>query len=417
MRIPFVACLLLSALPLAAQLSFTLHNGLQVRLRPDHDRPYVELRLEVAWPRGEEAPGREGSAGVLARVLQTGGAGPHDRASFDRILEERGIAFGFHAGPGRFNWNLRCTSMAQEEAFALLAHAVSRPVFSGSNLEAQRARLWRERQALGLAEWAELRFQWDLLEERPEGLTTERSLSELSLDNLISLHRRLVRPERAVLHLRGDLNAAQARQLALLHLGVWGPAPEPPLQPAPKAAPRSAAAAACLAVAQGSPQATLALLQPVAPRPEHAELLAALLPRWLEGAEPPAAKAELRWLADGRPMIWLRLSGSTGDDPAALLLVLRGWAEKLRNRTVTAADLAHAIRLQASLNALQQPPKGPEAQPPPSSKVTPEDLMELLRTWCAPARQRALLTGALEIPKEHPARKDLGPFVWIRSKE
>jgi hypothetical protein len=410
MRSPIV--LLACAPLLAAPSDFTLRNGLRVRLQADHQRPYLELRLELSWPRGEEPPGREGAASVLARVLQAGGAGPHDPAALARLLEERGIGFEFQPEPGRLTWTLRCPSTLQEEAFALLAHLAARPVITGTLLEAQRARLWREHQALGIAEWAELRFRWELLEDRPEGLASERSLAELDLETLSALHRRLVRPERAVLHIKGDLNLAQARQLAVLHLGVWGPGPQPSLPAVRTANQRTGKAGAVLATAQGPAEATLALLLPKDSRPELAELLVELLPRWLEAAPTePSTTGQVRWLADGSPCVLLKATAGREADPASLLQALRRWASRLGQRAVDAEELALAAGLRASRQALQGSVN--PIHPPAHA----EDLSRLLQSWCSSARQRALLTGAAEMPPDHAALKGLGSVVWVRGKD
>lgn len=400
---------LLAAAP-AAPPSFTLPSGLRVQVAPDHDRPYLELELEVTWPAGEETAGREGAATLLGRVLQVAGAGPHDPAAFQRTLEERGFEARFQHGPGRYLWTLRCPSARQEEAFALLAHRVLRPALGGTELEGQRARMAQERQALGLAEWTARRFRWELVEGRPEGLATERSLSELGLDHLIALHRRLVRPERARLRLKGDLSPAQARQLAILHFGVWGPGAEPALAPAPKAQPRPPATAGCLATTTGQPAALLALLPPPGAPPEALERLARLLPRWLLAGPPEGVRGEGRVarLEDGRPGVVLRAPGP--GDPAALLLGLRQWAAQLWARSLPEADLKVAAKLRAGELA-----GDPWAGPPPD--VSAADLAATLRAWFAPERQRALLTGALEVPPGHPALEGLGPLVWVRAKD
>lgn len=397
----------------AAQV-FSLPSGLRVSLEQDHDRPYLELDLEIDWPPEEEPAGREGSATLLARVLQAGSAGPYDPAALARALEERGIACTFQAGPGRFRWNLRCSSTLQEEAFALLAHMVARPGLGGSELESQRARLWQERLAMGLGEWAALRFRWDLLEGRPEGLASERSLAEIGIESLAVLHRRIVRPERARLHLRGDLNQAQARQLALLHLGVWGPAAAAPLAPAPKASPRAPRRPSCLALAQGPPEATLALLLPAGQPAGTAALLAELMPRWLQARPAELARAEGRVLAkaDGTPYLQLRASAAQGSDLPALLLALRGWAAQLAGRTIDPAELALAGRLHASRMAATGGRLSPPPAPPPV-----QEAMALLQRWCAPAQQRVLLTGAVEPPPDHPALRGLGDLEWVRAKE
>lgn len=411
-RLPCTSVVLLVAPALVAQSAFRLANGLQVRLSENHERPFLELRLQLDVPKGEESPGREGALQVLARVLEAAGAGPYDAAGLQRVLEERGIAMVFQAVPGSFTWIVRCASSHQEEAFSLLAHVLLRPDLSGTHLEAQRARLWRERRAAGMADWAKQRFRWELLEERPEGLPSERSLSELGLLQVGALHRRIVRPERALLLLRGDVNVAQARQLALLHLGVWGPAAEPPLPPATAAGPRAGTSTACLATGQGPPSATLALLLPKDADLEHARLLAELLPRWLQAAPGGTAEGRVHWRGDGRPAILLRAGAESGGDPLALLAGLRAWAARLGARTVRAAEPSLAARLQDSRSRALGDPAA-EPRPVPS----PEELARLLQAWCRADRQRVLLTGVQEIAADAPVLQGLGAMAWVRTKE
>lgn len=417
LRLPVLALAAAAVLPAAEaprRHAFTLPSGIQVDLLQDHDRPCLELRLDVRWPLGEEPAGREGSASLLARVLQAGQAGPHDAQALARILEERGIESGFQAGPGRFQWTLRCSSALQEEALSLLAHRILRPGLGGTDLEVQRAQVWQERLSMGLGEWADLRFRWELLEGRPEGLATERSLGEVGIEFLAALHRRIVRPERARLTLRGDLNLAQARQLVLLHLGTWGPAPEPALPPAPKAGPRPLHPPACLVLGTGRPEASLALLPPAGPGGPAASLLAELLPRWLQArpADLPGAEGRLQTLEDGTPYVLLRATAPAGGDPADLLLRLRAWAAQVASRAVDAEDLALAGRLRAHREAAQTgTPPGPPASVPAAEAGA------LLQRWFAPSRQRALLTGVAAIAPDHPALQGLGPMAWVRSKE
>lgn len=418
MKPSFLCLPCLLAQPLVGQQAFTLPNHLQALLQSNPDRPYLGLSLEIRWPMGEEPPGREGASSLLVRVLGAGGAGPYDQVSLDRLLEERGIAYELKYGPGILRWELRCTSALQEEAFALLAHLVARPVCTGSVLEAQRARLWREHQAMGLAEWAERRFRWELLEGRPESLGSESSLSRLSLDDLSTLQRRLIRPERAVLRIHGDLNLAQARQLALLHLGVWGPQAVPPLPAAPEAKPRNSAPPACLAVAQGVPAATLALVLPADSRQDLAELLAELLPRWLEAlpGDLPGATASVQRLADDRPCVILKAPGGKRTPPADVLQQLRGWVDRLANRALLAEDLRIAERLCASRKAARAGGLSTAGTASPSPARL-EDLSALLRAWCSAPQQRALLAGVLDIPQDHPALKVLGSVKWVRGKD
>ena len=263
-------------------------------------------------------------------------------------------------------------------------------------------------------EAAEERFRWGLLEGRPEGLLEEEKLVLLSLDQLQIFQSRVLRPERATLALLGDLNLAQARQLAQLHLGIWGPTalPRTPAGPAPLPAP------SVLALPQGRPEARLALL---APEGDGAlKPLSRLLERWIHGAAAPAG-CEGRLLSTGRgPCLLLRAQGRPGDDALKLLEGLRGWAAVLASRSVGPEEAALGRRLQASLAAayaLHPARQLEEAFVAEAAPVDAAALQACLARWFAPERMRVLLLGCSAPPKDSPALKDLGTLVWLRPVE
>ena len=409
MRFPL--CLLLASLPLLGQSGFSLPGGLRVKLIENHERALVEARVEVAWP-AEDERGLEGASTLLGAVLETGGAGPFNAAAWRKALDEQGISLRFEARPGRFVWTLQCPSSAQEAAFAFLAHALARPLLDGPAVELQRARLYREGQLRSPVEAAEERFRWALLEGRPEGLLEEGKLVHLSLEQLQIFQSRVLRPERATLALLGDLNLAQARQLAQLHLGIWGPTalPRPAGPPLPPAPP-------VLALPQGRPEARLALL---APEGDGAvKPLSRLLERWIQGAAPAGCEGQL--IATGRgPCLLLRAQGGPGDDALKLLETLRGWAAALASRRVGPEETAIARRLQASLAAASALHPARQIEEAFLVEASPSDaaaLQTCLARWFAPERMRVLLLGCPAPPKEAPALKDLGALVWLRPVE
>lgn len=167
---------------------FRLRNGLRVLLVERRDQ--VVLRLHLLAGR---APGgaMETPAAALRSHLASVGAGGMTRALLDRRLAERGIGLTVDSTPRGLEWSLVAEDQDLEEAFELLGHVVLRP----------------------------------RLEELPE---TKDSGTGLGLLERFAWHRYLVRPEQSVLVIQGDLSLAQARQQALLHLGTWAPAPEPP---------------------------------------------------------------------------------------------------------------------------------------------------------------------------------------------
>lgn len=260
----------------AAESQFILPNGLRVMLEERHDLPLLRLELRTGWP-SSELGGQEWAVFALAQAMEKGGAARMSARTFARSLEESTIRLKWRHGENYLGWSLLSDSRNQEVAFEHLANAVFRSDLDGEGLEA----------------------------------------GKLNLANRLVLYRRLVRPERSVLAIQGDLNMQQVRQLTILHLGTWAPAtalvppPEPlPVLPAKKAGSRVVS--------------RLSVLEP-------RELAAHLLLAYLLSRE--AGKAGIALEArreDGQP-------GSISYDPSAAQ-----WVKELCQRGFSSADLKDA---------------------------------------------------------------------------
>jgi predicted Zn-dependent peptidase len=206
---------LLGSLAAGEPQEFRTLNGLRVLLEPRHERPLVRLELRTAWEARELPGGKECAGELMGAILERCGAGGLNRFALERSLGDRGLKLTFKGRRGSLAWTMLADSQDQEEAFQFLAHAVFRPALAEGVSAIQRE---AKRDALSEAAFrAALGFPM-------EGVTS----CELDLPELLALHGRLVRPERSVLVIQGDLNLAQARQLVSLHLGTWAPAPVAP---------------------------------------------------------------------------------------------------------------------------------------------------------------------------------------------
>lgn len=212
--LPFFLPCMLTAAPTEGWQEFRTPSGLRVVLEARHERPLVRMELRVAWQDAELPP--EGCAReVLCAVLGRCGAGGVTRFALERTLADRGLRLNLEGGQRGLAWSMVADSQDQEDAFAFLAHAVFRPSLAEgitATLRDSKPSVTPEdafRAALG--------FPWD-------GIT----ICDLDPAALYALHRRLVRPDHAILLIQGDLSLAQARQLVLLHFGTWAPTPEPP---------------------------------------------------------------------------------------------------------------------------------------------------------------------------------------------
>ncbi|HET8901303.1 MAG TPA: insulinase family protein [Holophagaceae bacterium] len=367
---------LLSAQP--APTTFTLPNGLKVALFEDHSLPLLRGELRLDLP----APSEDGQAWLRPlgfRMLIEGGSGARSAAAFALGADAIGLELRLSRGPDSAQWSFTTRSQDQEAAFGLLADRVTRPVFDPLALEPARLAAWSELSESDALARARLGFA-RALSASPE--PEERMLAAVDATTLAAWHHRLFRPDRATLALWGDLDASQARQLALLSFGAW--------------------------TTQGEPASGAA---PVAPEP--GPFLAAL-----PGEGPVVAiglvedgldRAQRRFL---RPWVLtqLKAAGIAVEEGDALSLradaALGTSAESLRARlavaldalpaSFTAADLASLRAQDATEKALMS--LHPEAllSQTATPAETPGDLAAakaVLDRWCAPSNRRLVASG------------------------
>jgi hypothetical protein len=408
--------------PALATQTFALPTGLACVLVENHEQALIRMELLCPWDRPELPAGKEGIGGFLAEAMAAGGAGPYARAAFLRELDNLGMTFRFEPGAGAYRWCLTADSRSQETAMELLADAVARPAFDGPLVERVRQTALKRIAALPPRERAALRFGWELGDPAVLAPVVPVPYRKIEFQDLLDFRRRVIRPERAVLALYGDLNLVQARQLVLMHLGIWGP----PAQPALKG--------------QASPPAT----QAKAP----ARLLAVLDPGpgaelWAGAARPadgrnPAAEALLPILLARAAQGWFGEGGATvrlaQDGPGCLVIRARvaqvdrdrlvpGFATALAAlaaRGFGAEDLARArVQWQAGRAALPLHPEpmlrelaGGRLDPGLVAAVDaldPAAVNGVLRAWLEPARLRFLLLGADAAMVQAAEKAGLGP--------
>jgi hypothetical protein len=286
--LPFLIALAVAAQPPAPPRAFRLPNGLQVQLLEDHERPLVRAELRVALEPAD--PLRE----LGLALLRHGGSGHRSGAEFDRAVDTLGLDLRQSDEASAVRWSLLARSRDQDLALGLLADLVLRPAFDGAELEAERGRAFdRLTQAAPLAQ-AEAAFRRAAL-----GLPTptEESLGKLTTADFGAWHRRALRPERAVLVLVGDLDGAQARQLASLSFGTWS-ADQAAAPPAPVVPPKEP----LLVSLTGAPTEVRAALSPLDPN------ASALVP-WARQRLAPAGID----LEDSAGLLAARLQGAVGD--------------------------------------------------------------------------------------------------------
>ena len=404
---PALAAILGVALPAQGPQTFRLDSGLECVLLESHERPVIRMELETRWDRSELPAGKEGIAGLLAEALASGGAGSYNRAAFNRALDALGLKYAFKARMGAYAWTLVADSRAQEAAMELLVDGVVRPAFDGPQVQSARQALIRRAAAESPRERATSRFLWSLAD--PAGLVPPGALGldRIEHQDLLDFRRRVVRPEGSTLILYGDLNLTQAKQLALMHLGIWGPDAQAPVKAGPaRAGAKAAPEPRLLAVFESGPGAEL---WAGAPRPADAggPAVAALLPILLARASRSHFGAlEMTFQLPAQALAPLLIKAKVPlEDRDSLVPGFLAGLEALRSSGFSPEDLACAlIQWKAENGALALHPEAlvraqAEGRLQPElaravAQVTLKEIDRALKAWLEPERLRHLLLGA-----------------------
>lgn len=234
------------ALPVAVPTfeGFTLANGLRVVLAPRRGVPLVTAQLVVLAGRAAEPAGRSGLADLTATLLTKGARRDGrevDATTIARQAEALGGALEAAAGWRSSSVSMTVTTPKLGAALALIADVNRAPLLQAEELARARAQaLDGLRVALdspgSVAELAARRAWWgDTVHGR---VSTPASLQRIAIEDLRRFHATHWRPDRAVLVLAGDVDAAAARALAEPAFGGWArPEAAPAELPAAPAAP------------------------------------------------------------------------------------------------------------------------------------------------------------------------------------
>ena len=262
-------------LAIAAPSESKLANGLRVIVARRDGIPLVSADL-VALAGAESDPPRLSGLASLSASLMTQGTKRRSAPELAAAAEALGGSLDSGAGWNQSIVSMTVTTPKLDAALALVAEVAREPVFAPDEIERVRTQTL---DALKVA-YASPGTLAGLVAERlaygagayghPASGTPE-SLPRIARDDLVAAHRRVFRPDNAVLILAGDITPDAALALAKRHFGSWS-APAEPAPAPPVAAPaRSGPAVAIVDMAQsGQAGVVVALALPARSGSERA---------------------------------------------------------------------------------------------------------------------------------------------------
>jgi len=205
----------------------TLGNGAELALMPKRDTPMVAMNVVVRGGSLADAPGREGTAALLAELMQKG-AGSRDGAQFAEAIENAGGQLT--VGAGAESLSLGASFLARDLGLMieLASDALLRPKLSATEFDKVRERAIQSIAAAKdadpralVGEYGDAWLFRGHLYGRPVG-GSEESLATVTLEDLKRHYEAQVRGDRLIIAVVGDFDPADLRRRLETAFGSLG---------------------------------------------------------------------------------------------------------------------------------------------------------------------------------------------------
>ncbi|NLF24313.1 MAG: insulinase family protein [Deltaproteobacteria bacterium] len=205
---------------------WSLPNGLSVIFTPDPELPLVRGTLYFRGGSLWEEPSQAGAISAMGAQMRDGGVGALSADELDRELEHLAAYLDSSVGGEYGSVEFSCLSSDIDRVFGLLSDTVLEPRF-----EPQRLELWRAKTLESIRRRkdtpyvpARIAFGQLLFDETPYGrVLSSEQVKRITRLDLLRAHRRMVRPDGAVLAVSGDISRAKLEHLVVQHLNDWQP--------------------------------------------------------------------------------------------------------------------------------------------------------------------------------------------------
>jgi zinc protease len=212
-----------------------LNNGVVVLAKETRTTPAVTILVGIRAGAYYDPAGREGTAALVARVLDRG-TERHTEAEIADELDGRGASLSVMAGRHQLTVSATCLSEDFETIFDLVADITRRPLFDPREVETRRAELLTailqdedDPGAVAVDVVMNRLYPEHPYGRRPRG--TAETVERITREDLLTFHRRWFTPQGTTVVVVGDIDAEVVMRAASRTLESWDAprAGEPPL--------------------------------------------------------------------------------------------------------------------------------------------------------------------------------------------
>lgn len=187
------------------------HGGIEAWLVEEHSIPLIALSASFHGGSRMDPAGKEGVSSMLASLLDEG-AGDLDAQAFQERLEGKAIGLRFGSDIDSFSASLSTLSQNRDEAFAMLALALTKPRLDAEPVErvrgqyiSARLRLVEDPESYAQELWIEKALPGTVYGRPGDG--TEASLKAITVQDLRSYAAANLTRDRLKISVVGDIDA------------------------------------------------------------------------------------------------------------------------------------------------------------------------------------------------------------------
>ena len=192
-------------------------GGIEAWLVQEPAVPLIAVDFAFSGGSAQDAPGKGGTANLVASLLDEG-AGDLDSKAFADRLERKAIEMNFYAWRDNLGGSMRTLTENRDEAFDMLRLALTAPRFDPSDVELNRAQILSQlrRQSTDPGDIASRRWWETAFEGHPYGRPvdgTQETVPNITIGDLKSYAHRVLARQKLKIAVVGDIDAETLKTL------------------------------------------------------------------------------------------------------------------------------------------------------------------------------------------------------------
>ena len=195
--------------PTGEQYRAELPNGLIAYVAKDSSLPLVQITGYIRYGSIADPTGKEGISSLLATLMRSGGTRKYPADSLNELIDLLAMKIGFSSKESQFTFNASFLAEYTDIAFDVLEQMLFYPSFESKKLDLEKKIMLRSIQHRFDNPGPTLNAAYQKMMykgQEPGRLPTEKSVQEITSDDLAKLHKKLISSGQMIISVAGSFH-------------------------------------------------------------------------------------------------------------------------------------------------------------------------------------------------------------------